>query len=151
MLVLALMASRAGPALADGQAMVLPVDPAPLIAETDTGKHAFQIEIADDGQERAAGLMFRNYMADDHGMLFVFEKQQPVGFWMKNTVLPLDLVFIDQDGVVRGVKQGEPLSEDSISPGVPVRFVLELKKGVAAKADIEDGDRISHPRIAQPN
>lgn len=135
---------------AQDQAMVLPVDPAPLVAETDSGERAFKIEIADDANERAAGLMFRNYLPDDQGMLFVFEQTQPVGFWMRNTVLPLDLIFIDESGVVRGIKEGEPLSEDSISPGVPVRFVLELKKGTAARVGIEDGDVIRHPRIANP-
>ena len=64
--------------------------------------------------------------------------------------MPLDLVFIDEDGVVRGVKEGKPLSEALITPGVPVRFVLELKKGTAARTGIEDGDVIRHPRIGQP-
>lgn len=137
-------------ALADNQAMVLPVDPEPLLAETDSGEHSFKVEIADEQVERSAGLMYRNFMPDDHGMLFIFDKTQPVGFWMKNTVLPLDLIFIDEQGVVRGVKEGKPLSEDGITPGVPVRFVLELKKGTAARVGIEDGDVIKHPRIANP-
>jgi uncharacterized membrane protein (UPF0127 family) len=138
-------------ALADGQAMVLPVDPAPLVAETDQGEQAFKIEIADDSTERAAGLMFRNFLPDRQGMLFVFEKTQDVGFWMRNTVLPLDLIFIDEDGRVRGIREGVPLSEAMITPGVPVRFVLELKKGTAARSGIEDGDLIRHPRIENPN
>lgn len=137
-------------ATADNQAMVLPVDPAPLIAQTNKGEQAFKIEIADDQPERSAGLMYRNFMPDDQGMLFIFDKTQQVGFWMKDTVLPLDLVFIDEDGVVRGVKEGKPLSEALITPGVPVRFVLELKKGTAARTGIEDGDVIRHPRIGQP-
>lgn len=134
-------------AFADNQAMVLPVDPQPLIAETDRGEQAFKIEIADDQAERTAGLMYRNFLPDDQGMLFVFEQSQQVGFWMKDTPLPLDLIFIDEGGVVRGVKEGKPLSEELISPGVPVRFVLELKKGTAARTGIEDGDVMRHPRI----
>ena len=145
-----LLSSTFAVAAADGQAMVLPLDPAPLVAETDKGEQSFKIEIADDQPERTAGLMYRNFMPDDHGMLFIFDKTQQVGFWMKDTVLPLDLIFIDEEGVVRGVKEGKPLSEALISPGVPVRFVLELKKGTAARTGIEDGDIVRHPRIAQP-
>ena len=99
------------PTAANSQAMRLPVDPVPLVAETAAGERSFRIEIADDQSERSAGLMFRETMADDHGMLFVFEQTQPVGFWMKNTPMPLDLLFIGQDGRVRDILPGEPFSE----------------------------------------
>ena len=127
----------------------LPVDPAPLVAVTPGGEKSFAIEVADDAGERSSGLMFRETMADDRGMLFVFEQTQPVGFWMKNTPMPLDLIFIAEDGTVRAVKQGMPLSEAVISPGEPVRFVLELKAGTAEKAGIVDGKLASshHPAI----
>ncbi len=146
--LLSLMATSA--CVANNQAMVLPVDPTPLVAETDGGEHAFKVEIADDQAERTAGLMYRNFLPDNQGMLFVFDETQQVGFWMKDTPLPLDLIFIDEAGRVAGVREGKPLSEALISPGVPVRFVLELKKGTAAKAGIEDGDVIRHPRIENP-
>jgi uncharacterized membrane protein (UPF0127 family) len=133
---------------ADGRAMILPVDPTPLVAVTDGGERSFRIEIADDAAERSAGLMYREEMADDHGMLFVFEQTQAAAFWMKNTPMPLDLVFIGQDGRVRAVLQGEPQSEAVISPGKPVRFVLELKAGTAAKDGIRDGDLLKHPAIS---
>ncbi len=129
------------------QAMRLPVDPAPLIAETAGGERSFTIEIADDESERSAGLMFRESMDDDHGMLFVFPQTKEAGFWMKNTPMPLDLIFIGEDGRVRGVLPGEPFSEAVISPGKPVRFVLELKRGTADKVGIKDGDLIRHPAI----
>lgn len=135
---------------AEGQAMVLPVDPAPLIAETGKGEAQFKVEIADDEAERSAGLMFRNYLPDDRGMLFVFPNQGPVGFWMKNTPLPLDLVFIDEDGVVQGIGNGEPFSEATITPGVPVRYVLELKRGTAARLGIAQGTEIRHPAMSSP-
>lgn len=131
------------------QAMRLPVDPAPLVAETAAGERSFTIEVADDQSERSAGLMFREDMDDDHGMLFVFSETKPVGFWMKNTPMPLDLIFIGQDGKVRGILPGEPFSEALISPGEPVRFVLELKRGAAKKAGIKDGDLVRHPVIAR--
>lgn len=133
---------------ADSRAMVLPVDPTPLTVETDHGKRMFRIEIADDAAERAAGLMFRESMADDHGMLFVFDRTQEATFWMKDTPMALDLVFIGQDGRVKAIKQGEPRSIEVISPGEPVRFVLELKSGTAARDGIEDGDLLKHPAIS---
>ncbi|MEP9373243.1 DUF192 domain-containing protein [Mesorhizobium sp. KR1-2] len=135
------------PSVADGQAMLLPTDPAPLVAVTGSGEHAFSIEIADNDAERSAGLMFRQHMASDHGMLFVFDETRPVGFWMKNTPMPLDLVFIGQDGRVKAVRRGEPFSEALIAPDGPVRFVLELKAGMAEKAGIKDGDVFRHPVI----
>lgn len=127
--------------------MILPVDPAPLVVETDDGPRQFTIEIADEDAERSAGLMFRTEMADDHGMLFVFEQERRVAFWMKNTPLPLDLLFVRADGTVAAVMQGEPLSTAAISPDETVRFVLELKAGTAQKAGIGDGDVVRHPRI----
>ena len=119
-----------------GQAMRLPVDPAPLVASTSTGTHSFSVEIADDPSERSAGLMFRESMDDDRGMLFVFEQSRPVRFWMKNTPMPLDLVFIGADRKV---------SEASIGPDEPVRFVLELKRGTAEQVGIRRGDKLDHP------
>lgn len=133
---------------ADERPMLLPVDPQPLVAQTSAGTKSFSIEIADTSDERARGLMFRETMADDHGMLFIFEQQRPVAFWMKNTPMPLDLVFIDEGGTVRAVLPGEPFSEAVISPGSPARFVLELKAGTAARSGIAAGDRVRHPAIA---
>ncbi|TGP26431.1 MULTISPECIES: DUF192 domain-containing protein [unclassified Mesorhizobium] len=135
------------PSWADGQAMMLPVDPTPLVAVTGSGKHSFSIEIADTSDEREAGLMFRKDMADDHGMLFVFETPGEVNFWMKNTPMPLDLVFVGQDGRIKAIKRGEPESEAIISPGQPVSFVLELKAGTAAREGLADGDVLRHPAI----
>ncbi|MER9742529.1 DUF192 domain-containing protein [Mesorhizobium sp. M0187] len=133
--------------IADGQAMILPVDPTPLVVATKGGNKSFSIEVADTDSEREAGLMYRQDMADNHGMLFVFEMQKQVGFWMHNTPMPLDLIFVGQDGKVRAVKHGTPLSDAVISPGVPVRFVLELKAGTAAKNGIDYGDLLRHPAV----
>lgn len=141
------LAIPAASALAQGQPMLLPVDPDPLVAQTQAGERRFQIEIADTDLARARGLMFRRVMPDDRGMLFVFERSRPVSFWMSNTPLPLDLLFIDEAGVVRGIRQGVPFSEASIASPVPVRFVLELKAGTAQKTGITEGVRFSHPRI----
>lgn len=127
--------------------MMLPVDPVPLVVETRAGNRSFRIEIAEDTGERERGLMFREQMDDAHGMLFVFEQTGPVGFWMKNTPMPLDLIFIGENGRVQAVLPGEPFSEAVISPGTPVRFVLEVKAGMAEKAGIGEGDRVNHPSI----
>lgn len=142
-----LYVAQNSPTAAEGQAMILPVDPNPLIVETRAGEKRFGIEIADDAGERERGLMFRQQMGDDHGMLFVFEDAREVGFWMQNTPMPLDLIFIGQDGRVRAILPGEPFSTAVISPNTPVRFVLEVKAGIAEKAGIRDGDRLRHPVI----
>ncbi|MCT7375450.1 DUF192 domain-containing protein [Chelativorans salis] len=127
--------------------MLLPLHPDPLVAETANGEKRFAIEIADTDEKRARGLMFRQSMSDDHGMLFVFEKSRRLGFWMQNTPMPLDLLFIGEDGKVRAIEEGEPFSTDSIAPPVAAQFVLELKAGTAQKAGIEIGDRLRHPLI----
>lgn len=134
---------------ADSRAMILPVDPEPLIVQTAAGERSFTIEIADEPTERERGLMFRKNMDDDHGMLFVFEEQREVGFWMRDTPMPLDLIFISQDGTIKAIKPGEPFSEATITPGEPVRFVLELMAGTAAGNGIADGDKVVHKAISQ--
>ena len=126
---------------------MLPVDAAPLVATTASGKQQFYIEVADDDSERGRGLMFRKDMPDNRGMLFVFETSRPVGFWMKNTPMPLDMVFIRQDGTIASIQQAEPFSEAVVSTPAPIRFVLELKAGTAAKRGVKEGDRLSHPVI----
>jgi uncharacterized membrane protein (UPF0127 family) len=137
------------PGIADGRAMVLATDPDRLTVETRSGERSFSVEVATSPSERERGLMFRETMANDHGMLFVFEDQRQVGFWMKNTVMPLDLVFISEDGRVQAVLPGEPFSEAVITPGVPVRFVLELTAGTAATDHIAAGDTARHPAISR--
>lgn len=133
--------------LAAGRPMMLPSDPTPLTAQTASGKQTFTIEIADNVREREAGLMFRQSMSDHHGMLFLFPVQRHLAFWMKNTPMPLDLVFIGSDGKVKAILPGTPFSTDSISPQEPVQFVLELKAGTAQKTGIGVGTRLHHPAI----
>jgi uncharacterized membrane protein (UPF0127 family) len=131
-----------------GQApMILPTDPTPLVVDGTSGKHNFSIEIANTPDEQEQGLMFRQNMADDHGMLFAFDHSGQLAFWMKNTPMPLDLVFIGKRGEVKAVRRGEPFSTDIISPKQPARFVLELKAGMAEKAGITDGVVMHHPVI----
>ena len=143
----AMLVGNVSATAAANTAMILPVDPAPLVAQTTAGDRRFTIEIADTLAERSNGLMFRETMADDHGMLFVFENTRPVGFWMRNAPMPLDLIFVAEDGKVAAVLPGEPFSEAVISPDVPVRFVLELKQGLSKRFGIEPGNALLHPAI----
>jgi len=137
------------PVAAESRAMMLATDPDRLVVRTAKGERAFTIEVAGTPEQRGRGLMYREAMADDHGMLFVFEDERQVGFWMKNTPMPLDLLFIATDGTLKAVLPGEPFSEAVISPGVPVRFVLELKAGTAASAGIATGDKVGHAAISR--
>ncbi len=118
----------------------------PLGIVAKNGRHAFQVEVMRDDAQRARGLMYRRSMAPDHGMLFDFERPAPVTMWMKNTYLPLDMVFIRSDGTIaRIAADTEPLSTKVIPSGEPVLAVLELNAGTAAKLGIRAGDRIEHP------
>jgi uncharacterized protein len=113
---------------------------------TSTGRHAFQVEIANNDKTRERGLMDRRYMAADHGMLFEFDRDAPVSFWMKNTYIPLDMIFIARSGVVtRIVANAEPLSERVIPSGGPCAAVLELNGGTAASIGLKVGDKVRHP------
>lgn len=129
--------------------MLLPVHPAPLIIETEAGERQFFIEVAVKPDEHSQGLMFRTEMPDNRGMLFVFDRSAPRSFWMKNTPMPLDLLFIGDDGIVGAIQPGEPFSEAQIAPPVSARFVLELKAGTSGQMGIEVGSRLRHPLIAQ--
>lgn len=108
-----------------------------------TGVHAFSVEIADNEAERERGLMFRKQMAADHGMLFDFQHDQPVSFWMHNTYIPLDMIFIAADGrILRIAENARPMSDALIPSGAPVRAVLELNGGTAQSLGIAAGDRV---------
>jgi uncharacterized protein len=118
----------------------------PLQIVTATGTHDFQVEIARDDASRARGLMDRRFMPADHGMLFEFDREGPEAFWMKDTYIPLDMIFISRSGVVTNiVANAEPLSERAIPSGPPCMAVLELNGGVAVKIGLKVGDKVRHP------
>jgi uncharacterized membrane protein (UPF0127 family) len=109
-----------------------------------SGTHSFQVEIAANDEQRARGLMYRKDLPEGRGMLFDFKREQDVGFWMKNTYIPLDMIFIRADGTVRRIAANtEPLSERSVPAGGPVRYVLEVIGGTAGKLGIEPGDKVT--------
>lgn len=118
-----------------------------LVLVTDAGEFTFTVEIADDPVERARGLMFREEMARDHGMLFDYGNEGERSFWMKNTILPLDLIFARADGTVVSIKSGEPFSEETIPSDGPARFVFEVNAGVAEEIGLEPGDSLVHARV----
>ena len=117
-----------------------------LSIETDEGAHAFTVEIADDPEEITRGLMDRETMDPDAGMLFDFGNPREPAMWMKNTLIPLDMIFIASDGTIQMIARNTvPGSLRTISPGMPVKGVLELNGGRAAELDIEPGDKVVHP------
>lgn len=115
----------------------------PLEIVSSTGHHKFSVEVMRTDSERAKGLMFRRFLPADRGMLFDFKTEQSVMMWMKNTYIPLDMVFISKAGVVTHVAENaEPMSERIISSGGPAYAVLEVNAGTAAKLGIKPGDRV---------
>jgi uncharacterized membrane protein (UPF0127 family) len=111
-----------------------------------TGVHAFAVEFVDNDADRAKGLMFRKELPEGRGMLFDFRRDQDVSFWMQNTYISLDMIFIRGDGrILRIAENTEPLSTRMIPSGGPVRGVLEVIGGTARKLGIAPGDRVAHP------
>ena len=106
----------------------------------------FEVDLATNDAERSHGLMFRKELGAYEGMLFDFYQEMQVSFWMKNTLIPLDMVFIAGDGTVKHVHANAvPLSTDAIPSLYPVRAVLEINGGSAALLGIKPGDKVKHP------
>jgi uncharacterized protein len=132
----------AGPAQAAGQST--------LEIATRSGVHPFSVELATTEAEREKGLMFRKELPEGQGMLFDFHREQEVGFWMQNTYIPLDMIFIKADGrILRIAENAKPMSTDVIPSNGPVRFVLEVIAGTARKMGIAPGDRVASPLIGK--
>ena len=116
-----------------------------LSIDTRNGPRSFTIEIANDEAEREQGLMNRDALAPDHGMLFIFDTVRPVAMWMKDTRIPLDMLFIAADGHIAQIAtMTTPYSLDIIEGRAPVRAVLEIKGGEAARQGITVGDKVQH-------
>jgi uncharacterized membrane protein (UPF0127 family) len=117
-----------------------------LVIQSGGKSHSFQVEVMRTDAERAKGLMFRRYMPADRGMLFDFKTPGPAAMWMKDTYLPLDMVFIRANGTIARVEENtEPMSTRTIPSGEAVVGVLELNAGTAARLDIKAGDKVTHP------
>jgi uncharacterized membrane protein (UPF0127 family) len=117
---------------------------------TAQGTHVIDVEITESPEEKTQGLMFRTRLNDKSGMLFFYEAPQEVTMWMRNTYIPLDMVFIRTDGVVHRIEAHTvPLSEDIIASRGDVTACLELAGGAAERLGLKPGDRIEH-RYFQP-
>lgn len=118
----------------------------PLTIVTDTGRHAFQVEIADDEAERERGLMFRPPLGDGEGMLFEFPESAERSFWMRNTPSSLDIIYVGPDGrIVSIARNTTPQSDTPIPSNGPATGVIELRGGRAAEISADPGDQVEHP------
>lgn len=117
-----------------------------LVVKQAGGRYTFEIELARTPAQRQQGLMFREKLAANAGMLFDYERPQPVAMWMKNTYVPLDILFIDGSGIITHIaKRAVPLSLQPISSNGPVRAVLEVNGGITDHLGIRVGDEVRHP------
>ncbi|MGQ9371742.1 DUF192 domain-containing protein [Azospirillum sp. A39] len=118
-----------------------------LVIETAAGgAYRFDVEVATTPAQQAQGLMFRERMAPDAGMLFVYGQPQPAAFWMKNTLIPLDMLFVGADGRIVNIhERAVPQSLDAIRSAGPVKGIVEINGGMSARLGIRPGDRVVHP------
>ncbi len=111
-----------------------------------TGPHRFKMELAKTPAQMTQGLMFRTSLAPDAGMLFDYREPIVATMWMRNTLIPLDMLFVDAQGRIVNIhERAVPQSDDVIAAAEPVRAVIELNGGTAARLGIEPGDRVIHP------
>jgi uncharacterized membrane protein (UPF0127 family) len=121
--------------------------------QVQLGNKAFTLEVATTDESRERGLMRRDSMPADHGMIFVFTQEQPLNFYMKNTRIPLDIVFINHDGTVVSIRQMKPYDLTITPSGAPAMWAIELNQGAAAGAGLKVGDHVDIPpaaRTAEP-
>ena len=148
-LLLPLAACRAAePQSAPGQAATAEsgLQLVPLEIRSGGKVHKFTVEVAKTPDEQAQGLMFRESLAPDKGMLFPYSPPEVAGFWMKNTLIPLDMIFVREDGSIAMIADNtSPGSLDSVSAGEPVAAVLEIAGGRSAELGITDADKVSWP------
>lgn len=119
-----------------------------LTLHTSTGDYTFGVDVVDTPESRAQGLMFVTELADDAGMLFDFKEEREVSFWMRNTFIPLDMIFVGADGVVKTIHvNARPQDPTSIPSEVPVQFVLEIPGGRSVEIGLKPGDTMEHARV----
>ena len=119
------------------------------ITKMKIGEKEFELEIASTQSARNTGLMRRDSMPGNHGMIFVFDEPDTHSFWMKNTRIPLDIVFIDAGGTIRSIQQMQPYSLKSVSPPSAIKYAIELNEGAAAKAGAKVGEKVVIPEPAK--
>lgn len=118
----------------------------PLTFVTSSGRHAITVEVAETEQERSTGLMFRRTLGDDEGMIFLYPQDEQISMWMKNTYLPLDMIFVRANGAIHRIEENtEPFSESTIGSNGKVRAVIEMKAGSAERLGLKPGDKVEYP------
>ena len=124
------------------------LDQVPLTITTAEGRaHRFTVEVARTPEQQQQGMMHRQALAPDRGMIFPYDPPQPASFWMKNTLIPLDMIFIRADGTIARIEANAvPLSLDPVPAGEPVAAVLELAGGRSAELGIAPGAKVEWPR-----
>lgn len=119
-----------------------------LVINSSGTQHEFKVEVVDTNESRAKGLMFREHLDPNEGMLFDFHKVAPVAFWMRNTLIPLDMLFIKADGEIAHIHENAvPHDETAVPSRFPVQFVLEIAGGRSAKLGLKAGDTIASSRV----
>jgi uncharacterized protein len=114
----------------------------PLTIRSATGAHHFTVQLAATPEEQQHGLMFVRSLGPDRGMIFPFDPPQVASFWMKNTLIPLDLLFVRTDGTIARIVTAKPLDETPVGAGELVGAVLEIRGGRAAELGIREGDKV---------
>jgi uncharacterized membrane protein (UPF0127 family) len=123
----------------------LPVAPVRFL-DAPGGPITITAEVAKTDEERQRGLMFRTSLGDDRGMIFVFERERQLAFWMKNTCIPLDMIFVASDGVIVGIEENVPtLNENTYAPGCPASYVIEVNAGWTRERGVRAGQRVELP------
>jgi hypothetical protein len=118
----------------------------PVTIRSATGAHHFNVQVAATPEQQERGLMFTRSLKGDEGMIFPYDPPQDVSFWMRNTLIPLDIIFIRADGTIARITQAKALDETPLPSGEPIVAVLEIRGGRAAELGIREGDRADWPR-----
>lgn len=111
--------------------------------QLQVAEHAVEVEVADDAEERALGLMYRKSMPADAGMVFVYPDARPLSFWMENTSIPLSIAFIDADGVILNIEDMIPFDRTGIRSDGPAMYALEMNRGWYKSHGVDEGDRVT--------
>jgi uncharacterized membrane protein (UPF0127 family) len=114
----------------------------PLTIHSATGVHRFTVQVAATEEQQERGLMFYRSLGPDQGMIFPYDPPQEVSFWMENTLIPLDIIFIKPDGRIARITNAKPLDQTPLPSGVPISVVLEIRGGRAAELGIREGDKV---------
>jgi uncharacterized protein len=122
----------------------------PLTFTASSGSHAITVEVADTESTRSTGLMYRRSIGPDEGMLFIYDREQEITMWMKNTYISLDMIFVKRDGTISHIATNtEPFSENIIPSEGPAIAVIEMAAGSANRLGLRPGDKVRHPAFKQ--